>query len=178
MDIRKECTLIRDRTRWGKLDLLVTMLFVIGLALNAWGVVANGLVCEMNGGVMPVFMTDSPLAVLAEEDRHNHRIVDEGQMIPASDRLGQEIRLAALSDWIKIDFPDLTASVPKDHLGKMVRWWAKWLDYPLEGGVNMVSIGDLMRWSGTACFLLLFVLLIPLIVRRIASGDVPRVLQR
>ncbi len=162
MELSQELNLRRERTKWGFVDTALTLLVVIGLALNAWGVVMNGIVVEVNDGVMPVIV-DIP-GIITTNAGTPRQFVDDGKLLILADR-------------VRIDFPNWEDEIPRGAIGSAIRWWGKWLDYPFEGGVNIVSIGDLCRWLGTVLFLLSNALLIPLILRRIYSGDIPRVLR-
>ena len=162
MDWKNELRLSRKNARspQSRTDLMVTLVLILGLALNAWGIVFNGAVVITNNDTMPV-VTERPI-VLLENSGVPRTLISEGNLLLLADR-------------IRINFPDIRTSVPGGYLGKSVRWWSKWLDYPLEGGLNMVSIGDLMRWSGTAVFLLLIPVILVRITWRLLSGDLPRI---
>ena len=82
-------------------------------------------------------------------------------------------KLLFLSDRIRIHFTSIEDSIPSGFAGKALRWWIKHLNFPAEGGLNIVSIGDLMRWAGTLLFLPLLPILVFLIPFR-ARANVRR----
>lgn len=148
------------KSPWNHIDLVVTLLLILGLALNAWGIVLNATVTIVNNDTMPV-ITETYIVLL--ENRGTPRLIlSEGNLLLLADR-------------IRIDFPDIQKSIPGEPLSSVVHWWSKWLCYPLEGGLYMVSIGDCMRWSGTIIFLLMIPLILVAIIRRLSSGDLPRI---
>lgn len=163
MKLSTELKLRRERSTWGFVDTALTLLVVIGLALNAWGIVMNGVVIEANNGVMPVIV-EIP-GIIITNTGTPREFVDDGKLLLLADR-------------VRIDFPDWEDKIPHGAAGSTIRWWGKWLAYPFEGGVNIVSIGDLSRWTGTILFLLGNALLIPLVLRRLSTGDLPRVFKR
>ena len=163
MKLAKELMLSRERTTMGLVDMTLTLLVIIGLALNAWGIVMNGAVVEANNGVMPVIV-EIP-GIITTNTGTPREFVDDGKLLLLADR-------------VRIDFPDWEGKIPHGAAGSAIRWWGKWLDYPFEGGVNIVSVGDLSRWTGTILFLLGNALLIPLVLRRLSTGDLPRVFKK
>ncbi|OGZ06056.1 MAG: hypothetical protein A2845_01420 [Candidatus Lloydbacteria bacterium RIFCSPHIGHO2_01_FULL_49_22] len=137
---------------WGLVDTMLALLVVTGLALNAWGIVMNGVVVEVNDGVMPV-ISETPGFIMTNYGTPR-KFVSDGKLL-------------FLADHIRVDFPDWEKYIPEGAPGIAIRWWGKWLDYPFEGGVNLVSIGDICRWMGSLLFLLGNILLIPCILRRL-----------
>lgn len=154
-------THIAIESTWARADIFITLLLILGLTLNAWGIVFNATVVMANKDTMPV-ITEQPIFLLKNNG------------VPRV--LTNEGNLLLLADRIKINFPDMRKHVPSGPMGIAVRWWSKWLDYPLEGGLNMVSVGDLMRWSGSIIFLLMIPIIIIATLRRLLSGDRPRFL--
>ncbi|OGZ19359.1 MAG: hypothetical protein A2494_02555 [Candidatus Lloydbacteria bacterium RIFOXYC12_FULL_46_25] len=162
MNWKKELSFTRSEeiSLWGKLDLTITLFLILGLALNSWGIVFNAVTVMANDDTMPVITT-------------KHVVLLENEGVPRI--LTNKGNLLLLADRIEIDFPDIERHIPRGHTGKAVRWWGKWLNYPFEGGKNFVSCGDLMRWSGSALFLIMIPLIILGSLRRIFSGDLPRI---
>lgn len=147
--------LVRDGTTRAFPDLLLTMFVVIGLALNAWGVVMNAVVVEANDGVMPVVL-DEPEIIIQSEGTPR-------LFVPGG-------KLLVLADRIRIDFPNWEKHIPSGVVGAPIVWWGKWLGYPLEGGLYIVSIGDACRWLGSLMFLLGNAILIPLVLWRLKKN--------
>ena len=146
------------------------MLVILGLALNAWGIVSNGVVVMANGGTMPVVVGETSehiLHIIAENmGGYQHSVTSQGQLL-------------FLADIFRINFHDVTPYVPNGIFGRAVMWWSKWLDFPIDGGLNFVSIGDLMRWIGSANFLLGTLLVTTVLIpRRLLTGDLPRVFKQ
>ncbi|GEM_PF-5096899 len=160
MRSKKEFFLERDQTRWGYIDTAMVLLVLIGLALNAWGIVMNGVVVIVNNDVMPV-ITDKPIIILTDYGTPR-KFVPDGKLLMLADR-------------IIFDFPVWNGYVPDGISGKIIHWWGKYLDYPLEGGLNIVSIGDICRWIGSILFLLVTPIIILSSIRRIFSGELPRI---
>ena len=64
-----------------------------------------------------------------------------------------------LVDRFEINFQEISVS-DKMLFGKVFHYWESNTNYPVEGGINAVSIGDLMVWFGTALFPFLFLIII------------------
>lgn len=158
MGLKNTLSLTRDHTMWGLVDTILTLLVVVGLALNAWGIVMNAVVVEANDGVMPVIF-DQP-ALITTDYGTPRRFVHDGKLL-------------FLADTIAINFPNLEKYIPEGRSGNPITWWGKWLDYPFEGGLNLVSIGDISRWVGSLLFLTGNMLLIPCILRRLFFSGKP-----
>lgn len=130
---------------FGKLKLVLTYVVLLGITLNFWGITLNAVVVMANNNIMPV--------ISEHEDVIVGNVGTERQFITDG-------KLMFLSDRHRIVFPEIEDVIPTKGIGKPIRWWAKQLDYPIEGGISIVSVGDLMRWSGTILFLSLISLLI------------------
>jgi hypothetical protein len=130
-----------------RFDWLCVSLVLLGIALSFGGISLNGLVRIANGGSMPIIGEPDVLVNVDERQRH---YVKEG-----------DGKLLFLADCIRINFPEVR--LPDKKSWAKLYEFAKLLDYPLEGGPNLVSIGDLMRWIGAV----LLLLIIPLILLRI-----------
>jgi hypothetical protein len=128
--------------------LLITILYLIliGVSLNYWGTVANAVVLFENGGIMPI-VTGGEKNYILLNDGSRREFMEEGKLLFLADRF-------------LIDFPVWENSIPDGMAGKAIQTWITYLDYPIEGGTNIVSAGDIMRWAGSALFLLLLPLLI------------------
>lgn len=159
MSIKSKFALTREAGILATIDMFIALLVLFGLGLHAWGIVMNASVVMVNDGVMPV-VYDEPLFLIPEPGII-HRQMSEGNML-------------LFSDWIRVDFPDWRKHIPSGITGTMIHWWGKYLNYPFEGGINFVSIGDICRWLGSLMFLLGNMALIPLVLKRLYSGDVPK----
>jgi hypothetical protein len=128
-----------------KLNYIITFIFVFGLLLHFWGIVFNQAAVILNDGKMPVaiFYVDESL----DDKVIKHKSTDE------------TTNVKFLTDWIQIRFPEIKR--PDNQLKYVYDFYGVILNYPVEGGLNMVSIGDIMRWVGTTVFLLF---LLPLII--------------
>jgi len=133
-------------TRSEKFDLAVTLLFLFGICLHYWGITANMVVTTVNNNMMPV-ITESHTIIIPDQGIFQHT-TETGNLI-------------LLSDWIRIDFPFIENEIPDGNFGNAFRWWTTYFGYPTDGGIYMVSIGDLMRWTGGS---LIFILLTPLVM--------------
>ena len=129
-----------------KLGYGLALIVILGLALNFWGVVLNQSALLLNDNKMPV--AESVFIQIADNDKIVHKSVDENT------------RGYILIDWIPIRFSEINR--PQNEILNFVyKVYEVYLNYPVEGGLNLVSIGDLMRWIGATLFLLF---LIPLIL--------------
>ena len=128
-------------------DWLIAFLLIFGVAVYAIGWSLNALVLTVNHWSMPICGEPD---VLVNTDVKKRHYAKEGSA-----------ELLFLADCIRIDFPKIP--IRRSKLLKPYYAFAVWLDYPLEGGPNMFSVGDLMRWVGAG----LFLLMIPLILLRI-----------
>lgn len=130
-----------------RLDWLLAGCMILGIALFFVGTSLNMLVLFANGGSMPVVSKADFIVVTDGRPRHH---ADVGSA-----------NLLFLADHIVIDFPEIP--LPKGKTGEWIGEAVHLVDYPIEGGLNIVSVGDLMRWGGVA----LFLLMIPLLLVRI-----------
>lgn len=138
-----------------RVSLAITIIGILGITLNFWGIVFNGIVVIANDDVMPV-MTEAS-NVSPDQPGTKRQAMTEGNLMLLSDRF-------------LIDFPSIDEQIPNGYPGKATRWWAKYTLYPTDGGKYFVSIGDVMRWTGTILFLLLVPLVITLIPFQISSA--------
>ena len=136
------------KSRGEKFLLGLTLFVLFGFSLNFWGINANGLVVLSNDNIMPV-VTDHKAMIIPGEGTPRLFVPDGNFLL--------------LADRIPINFPSIEDRVPSGFVGKIFHWWSKHLDFPSEGGLNLVSIGDLMRWVGTILFLPLLPILVILI---------------
>lgn len=128
-----------------KLGYGLALIVILGLALNFWGAVLNQSALLLNDNKMPV--AESVFIQIADNDKIVHK--------SASETTSGYI----LIDWIPIHFSEIKQ--PENSFLSFVHHvYAVYLNYPVEGGLNMVSIGDLMRWIGATLFLLFLVPLI------------------
>ncbi len=144
-------------TKFGeRLDWLLAGLMLLGLGLFFVGTSLNMLVSMANGGSMPVVDETDILVVTDGRPRH---YAEDGSA-----------NLLFLADRIVIDFPEIT--LPKGKTGEWIGVAVHLVDYPIEGGTQRVSIGDLMRWIGAALFLVMIPFLLVRIPFRLARDGV------
>ena len=136
------------KSRGEKFMLGFALFVMFGFSLNFWGIDANGIVTLANNNTMQVISDKFDLFI--PQAGTERAYVEDGKLLFLSDR-------------IRIHFTDIQDHIPSGFAGKAARWWIKHLDFPSEGGLNIVSIGDLMRWVGTLLFLPLLPLLVVLI---------------
>jgi hypothetical protein len=128
------------------MDRGLAVLVVIGIAMHFWGVALNAAVMLANGGSMPVIGLTAMDLVMNDDGLKRRAVFDGNAKYPL------------LADRLRIDLPDIavTGKAP----GKIVSKWAELLDYPLEAGEYIASIGDILRWLGSALFLVMLPVLI------------------
>ena len=153
-------------TALGRLSLKVVFVVLLGVALNYWGIASNAFVVQMNNGAMPVLLNDDGLLVtmITEDHEMTRHIARDGNFMLLADRF-------------RIEFPSIKDRIPGGMLGNAIHWWANYLLYPIEYGVYFVSIGDLMRWLGSALFLVatpVLVLLIPFQAYASRRAQIPK----
>lgn len=124
---------------WEQADLTITLIVIIGLGAYYWGIAFNALIVTLNDGTMPVI-----------SERPGIIVNDSGVLRQFADN---DSKLLFLADRFRIDFPAIETRIPKGVAGDAFRFWATYTDYPVEGGVNIVSIGDMLHWGGSALFL-------------------------
>lgn len=127
---------------WRKIDVILVIGVFFGVLICWTGILANKLTLHLNDGKFPVVISETEYIVPTERNTH----------VEATSKS----KAVIFSDWIRLDFPEIN----NDNF--VFKWWAKGLNYPIEGGLNIVSIGDVMMWFGSAMFL---VFLGPLILR-------------
>jgi len=120
------------------LDKYLVFVLLFSILLPVFGAISNVTVVSVNGG-MPV---DHP--AIDASDRFNHHTLTD------------DSKLTFLADIFIVDFPII------EH--KLVKRWGLNVNYPVEGGLNAISIGDIFIWLGTA----LTMVLLPLILLRLA----------
>ena len=135
-----------------KTGYVLTVTVLIGLILYFWGIVFNQTALLLNDNKMPVVVQgDRKIS----SDREIHKIADE------------TVIGYFLIDWIPVRFTEIKK--PKNLiLNNVYHVYARYLNYPVEGGLNMVSIGDLMIWIGSTLFLLFLtplILIIPFVYK-------------
>jgi hypothetical protein len=127
------------------LDKTLIILILLGIFIYCLGTFSNYLVITTNNGKFPAVIYENELlekTIIHQIKNDNHNLI-------------------FLSDIFRIHFPIINE--PDDfYLKSIFLWYKKNLDYPFEGGLNIVSIGDILRWIGSALFLFL---LGPLIIR-------------
>lgn len=143
--------------------MILALIVATGIVLSAWGVVANFTVVAANNGVMPVI--SSRPGFIIDTGGTPRRFVPNGKLLFLADR-------------VRIDFPDWEKHIPGGSVGQAINWWGKWLEYPFDGGIYIVSIGDIFRWSGSILFLIGNIFLIPLTLWRIYKGALPRIFKK
>ncbi len=146
------------KSRGEKFMLGFALFVMFGFSLNFWGINANGIVTLANNQTMPV--VNDKFDLIMPQAGTERAYVEDGKLLFLADR-------------IRIHFSAIEDQIPSGVAGKAARWWIKHLDYPAEGGLNIVSVGDLMRWVGTLLFLPLLPLLVILIPFR-ARANVRR----
>lgn len=156
-----EFRLARENTFWGHIDTMLVMTMLIALSLFSWGTFFNALVVEVNNGVMPVISSD----FLMPTGGTPREFVDDG-------------KLMLLADRFTAHFPDVSRYIPGGLLGGIANWWGTALGYEFEGGLWVVSLGDIFRWVGSLLFLFTNLLLVASIGRRFWAGDRPRMFKR
>lgn len=144
----------------GSAIIFVIVVILSGVILEQWGIVANGAVIVANDGKMPVV----PQRNMTLDD-------NPGFARKLSD--GSE-NLLFLSDIFLVRFPEIETAIRRSPVAKPIAWWVEKLYFPWEGGLNSISIGDIMRWLGSAAFLLFLPLLVILIPIMILCGFRPR----
>ena len=113
-----------------RFDRLLVLFMIVAICMYFWGTTLNGVVALANGGSMPV---DGEPDVFTGNSNIPHHFIKDG-----------DAKLLFLGDVIKIRFPEI--KIPERGLGSKLSEVAKLVDYPVEGGLNYVSIGDLLRW--------------------------------
>ncbi len=121
---------------------------IFGIAVMFWGFAFNQLALVLNDGKMPVVITER--YHISSDERH--KVIDA------------TTRGIFFIDWIPIHFNEIKE--PNNTALKLIykNVYGKFLNYPIEGGMNYVSIGDLMIWFGASVFLLFLgplILMIP-----------------
>lgn len=138
--------------RFHSFDSVLIFFILAGVLAYLLGTGMNALVLHSNNGVMP---SEAPEMSLLEPEKGFPR-----------GYATKETRYRFLGDTALIDFENIDNALPANALGRSVLWWGRVLDYPLEGGMNFISLGDMLRFGGSALFLLLLpVLLIRLLCR-------------
>ena len=132
---------------WGRFDRLLVFCMILGIGMSYWGISLNGMVIAANNGSMPI--TSEP-DVLVNTDGVARHYAKEGSA-----------ELLILADRTRIYFEEIKTR--EGWLWGRFNEWARWVKYPIEGGLNMVSIGDILHWAGSA----LYLLIIPLLCLRI-----------
>ncbi len=130
-----------------KTGYVLTLTVLFGLILYFWGIVFNQTALLLNDNKMPVVVQgDRKIS----SDREIHKIADE------------TVVGYFLIDWIPVRFTEIKK--PENLiLNNVYHVYERYLNYPVEGGLNMVSVGDLMIWIGSTLFLLFLVPLILII---------------
>ena len=136
------------KSRSEKFMLAFALFVMFGFSLNFWGINANGIVTIANNQTMPV--VSEKFDLIMPQSGTERAYLEDG-------------RLLLLADRFRIDFPQIEDHIPSGPFGRALHWWITHLNYPAEGGLNIVSIGDVMRWVGTILFLPLLPLLVILI---------------
>ncbi len=143
------------KSRGEKFMLGFALFVMFGFSLNFWGINANGIVTLANDQTMPVI--SDKLDVILPQAGTERAYLPQGELLFLADR-------------IRIHFVAIEDRIPNGIVGKAARWWITHLDFPAEGGLNIVSIGDIMRWVGTLLFLPLLPFLVILIPFRARSN--------
>jgi hypothetical protein len=130
---------------WRKIDIILMIGVFFGVLICWTGIASNALIIHINDGKFPVVLSDD-LYIIPDEKSYRN-IHEEAK---------STTKIVILADWIYIKFPQIN----NDNF--IFRWWARGLNYPIEGGLNIVSFGDMMMWFGSAMFL---IFLGPLIIR-------------
>lgn len=136
-----------------RLDLSLALAMMNAIALFFWGTAFNAAVVIANGGSMPVTHDDIIINIVSSDGRARHSAREN------------EARLTYLTDRLTIRFPAVT--IPDNSAGDVLHTVAKLVDYPVEGGLNIVSVGDLLRWMGTGLGLIMLPLLLIRILFRL-----------
>ena len=127
---------------WKKVDVILVIGVFFGVLICWSGIISNRLTLHLNDGKFPVVLSEGQYIIPTERNIHVEAEASSKAVI--------------FSDWIRMDFKEINSN------NAIFKWWAKGLNYPIEGGLNIVSIGDLMMWFGSATFL---IFLGPLIIR-------------
>lgn len=128
--------------KWGwRLDWTLIILLVLGVATHFLGTGLNALVRSANHGLMPV---------VGDVGGDGYITADE------------HTKFVWLADRYLIVHPLIDEQKLPRPVAKIYRAIAKYLELPKEG-LYLASIGDLMRWSGAA----LFLVMIPPVLLRI-----------
>lgn len=143
-------------------DWFLVLFGIFGIAMYFWGTTLNGIVSIANNGSMPI---DGEPDVFVSHNEIPRHFAKEGG----------SAKLLFLSDRIRVDFPEV--KIPKGKLGEVFQEIAVLLDYPLEGGLHRISIGDMLRWVGATLFFFFTFLLLVRIPFRLAY-DRPHYEQR
>lgn len=130
---------------FNKIGACLTFIVIFGVALSILGVICNNIALVLNDGKMPVDIE----TIHFLESIERHKVKDN------------TVRGEFFIDRFTIRFPKIekTNNVIGNFIQEKV--YGTYLNYPVEGGLNVVSIGDIMIWIGTSLFLLF---LLPLIV--------------
>ena len=132
---------------WEHFDHWLLILALFCISLNYFGHVFNVIAITHNGGQMPVINRQS-----LQGGMNNMDLVIKHNQNP-------NVNIPWLVDRFEINFPII--NVAEDTaLGTAFHYWESKTNYPIEGGINIVSIGDLMRWVGTALFPFLFIIIL------------------
>lgn len=130
---------------WARLDYVIILLMLIGFSFNYLGTSLNHFAVIQNNGEMPVISNEM---IVDDVGPIKHKLVEYDARVPW------------LVDRFEIKFS--IVKLPDSYASNAINWWGRWANYPIEGGLNVVSIGDIFKWFGSALFLLF---LIPLIIR-------------
>ncbi len=119
------------------LDKILILSLFIAINLPIIGAICNVTVVSVNNGMPVAHHSIQP------SGPHNHHT------------LTSDSKLTFLADIFIVDFPVIE--------NKLAKHWGINVNYPIEGGLNAISIGDIFIWLGTA----LTVILLPLILLRL-----------
>lgn len=139
-------------------DRLLAITMLLGLALYFWGTALNMTVVIANNGSMHVVEEVEGSAILDYDEKARH-IAD-----------ASSAKLILLGDLFQVDLPDMR--VQSNLFQQVIDTWGELLNYPPKGGMNLVSIGDIMRWTSSALFLFMLPFLFVRIPFRLARDGI------
>ncbi len=145
-------------TAENKLDWLSATLMLLGVSMYFWGTAMNMVVVVANNGSMPIIEVVASSVISDHDEKARHVTTSEHS------------KFVLLGDRIQVDFPDVHV-MWEPFLG-IADKWAELTDYPPDGGTNMVSVGDLTRWIGSALFLFMIPILLVRIPFRLAQDGI------